>query len=71
MTKPQLIDDWRAAWRFLSVQASALNASLLAGWLALPEDLKASIPSWLPVGIALALLATSVVGRVIKQEPKP
>lgn len=66
----KLIDDWRAAWRYLSVQSTALNAALLGGWLAVPDDLKASVPQWLVHTVVLTLLGTSILGRIIKQEPK-
>lgn len=50
--KIALIDDWRRAHRFSSVRLSGaaaivfgLGPSLLGAWAALPDDLKAALPS--------------------------
>lgn len=47
----KLVDEWRSAWRWASVRASALGILLVGaaevaqqGWLGLPDDVRANIP---------------------------
>ena len=63
----KLVEGWKNAWRWFSVQAGALVVALPAAWVVLPEDVKGNIPdTWLPwivgaVGIAV------VAGRMVDQ----
>ena len=66
MKKPELIPDWRRAWRYLSVQIAA--AGVIFG--SLPADTQAAMldavgiaPSRLPSILGLLVL----VGRLISQ----
>jgi hypothetical protein len=67
----RLIDDWRRAWRFLSVQTSGAALTLWACWMALPADQQAGVLQllhldpgrWIP---ALGLIST-LVSRLIRQ----
>ena len=68
--KFELIHNWRAAWRFFSMQAMALNTAFLATWAVLPDDLKSALPSWLVPSAAVALLVIGMGSRLVKQEPK-
>lgn len=63
-----LIDNWRNAWRFASVWAMTAATALQGAWLALPDELRVLLPSWLPHTTAIALLALGVVARVVKQD---
>ena len=66
----KLIPDWRAAWRYYSTQALALQGAIAASWLAVPDDWRAAVPAeWLAVA-ALALTAFGVAGRFIDQTPE-
>lgn len=60
--------DIHKAWTWFSMQATALNITFLASWLALPTEFKSAIPPWLMALIAIFLLFASMVGRVIKQD---
>jgi hypothetical protein len=64
----KLIDDWRKAWRWFSVQAMVLAGALQAAWLAVPDDLK---QGWLTDGYAtmatIVLLFLGTVGRLVDQ----
>ena len=66
MKRPELIPDWRSAWRYLSVQIAA--AGMIFG--SLPADTQAAMldavgiaPSRLPAVLGLLVL----VGRLISQ----
>lgn len=63
--KLKLVEDWRQAWKWLSVQ---LSAGIVL-WLSLPPDTQASIVGGLfpPERVPLVLAVLVVVGRLIQQ----
>ena len=65
-----LVDEWRTAWRWFSVQSMALSAVLLAAWQALPDELREALPRALPHWLAIALLVLGIAGRLVKQKGK-
>ena len=67
MKKPKLIDDWRNAWKWISVNAMVAAGAIQGAWLQIPEDLKAHVPPQLVSGATIALLVLGVAGRLIKQ----
>ena len=68
--KLKLIEDWRKAWRWFSVNAMLLAVAIQGTWLQLPDDMKASIPPALVSYSTIALLAFGVLGRLLKQGNK-
>ena len=65
--KLQLIDDWRKAWKWFSVNAMLLAAAIQGAWLQIPDDMKTHIPPQLVQYATIALLILGVAGRLIKQ----
>lgn len=65
----RLIPNWRRAWRMFSVQAQALAFAVLGGWQAMPDELRAAVPAWAVLAVAMVLLVAGIVGRLI-QQPK-
>lgn len=65
----KLIPNWRRAWRMFSVQAQALAIAVLGGWQAMPDELRAVVPAWAVLTVAMVLLVAGIVGRLI-QQPK-
>ncbi len=63
-----LIENWRSAWRMLSVQAMTIAGALQGAWLYLPDDMRSSVDPKLMHGITIALLVLGVVGRMVKQD---
>ena len=63
----KLIPNWRKAWRMFSVQAQAAAIAAIAGWQALPNDLRVLVPQQVAIGLALVLLVLGIVGRLIDQ----
>lgn len=68
--KIKLIDDWKRAWKFASVQWGVVGLTLMTVleysnqlWIKLPADVQASIPysGYIPA----ALFALSIVGRLL------
>jgi hypothetical protein len=62
-----VIEEWRQAWRWFSLQAMVLVAAIQGGWAALPDDLKQHFPSKIVAGVSVALLVLGVGGRLVKQ----
>lgn len=65
---PQLVENAGSAWRWLSVQAMALAGAVQGAWLAIPEDMKTSIPAEYVQYATIALLVLGLVGRLVKQK---
>lgn len=65
--KLQVIEDWRNAWKWISVNAMIAAGAIQGAWLQMPDDLKAHVPPQLVSGATIALLVLGVVGRLIKQ----
>lgn len=57
-----LIDNWRAAWRMLSVQAAAILAVLAAAY-----DYMPTLHTYLPDGWVKYAALLVIVARIIKQ----
>ncbi len=62
-----LVEDWKRAWRWFSVQAMAAALALQGAWTALPDDMKAHVPGWVVTALSLALLLLGLFGRLVKQ----
>ena len=71
MSRLEFVDDAKQAWRWVSMWCMTIAGAIQASWLFIPEDMKASIPPNIVQGVTLALLVFGVVGRLVKQEPKP
>lgn len=66
-----LIDNWRNAWRFYSTHAFATSLAIGAGlgWLAKEYPAYyAAIPGWALSILAVAMVISFVIGRLVKQE---
>jgi hypothetical protein len=63
----KLIDNWRKAYRMISVQAMVIATAIQGTWVLVPEDLKTSIPPTVVQWITMGLLAFGIFGRLIDQ----
>ena len=63
----KLIDNWRQAWRFVSVQAMALALTLQGEWINLPDDQRAHIPDKVALSITAGILVLGLIGRLFQQ----
>lgn len=63
----RLIPQWQRAWRWFSVQAFALQGALAAAWLAVPDTLRASVPSEWLAAAAIVLTVLGTAGRLVDQ----
>ena len=64
----RLVDDWRKALKWFSVQIPAANAAFLLTWSQLPAKFQEALPLPWVIGIAVGLLVLGVAGRLVKQE---
>lgn len=64
----KLVDEAKQAWRMFSVQAMALAGALQAAWMAIPEDMKASVDHRIVSWATMALLGLGIAGRLVKQD---
>jgi hypothetical protein len=66
----RLVDEWRGAWRWFSLQAMALTAAIQAAWVSVPDDLKQHFPAKLVTAVSIGLLLLGIGGRLVRQERK-
>jgi anti-sigma-K factor RskA len=63
----KLIENWRDAWRFYSVQALAVIAALPIVWASLPPEWQAEVPGeWIKV-MVVVVAVSGILGRVLQQ----
>ena len=67
--KIQLVEGWRHAWRWTSVNCMVLAGALQGGWLVLDADQRASLPPYSITVLTIVVLVAGVAGRLIKQPP--
>jgi len=63
----RLVDEWKNAWRWFSLQAMALTAAIQAAWATIPDDLKQHFPARLVTVVSVGLLLLGIGGRLMRQ----
>lgn len=74
--RKRLVDDWCAAWRWVSMQMMALAVILqvvpaeafLSVYALAPPDIQMLLPS--RTALVVFCLAVAMIGRIWKQKPK-
>jgi len=64
----KLVDDWKQAWKWYSVQGPAIGLALIAAWSALPDEFKASFTAGQLQVAGAVLLVLTVGGRLVAQK---
>ena len=67
MKKLQLVENWRQARKWASVKCMALAGVLQTAWLAVPDEIKATIPPGLVGKVTIGLLVLGLMGRLLQQ----
>lgn len=62
-----MVDDWKQAWKWISINCMALAAVIQTTWLSLPDDLREMAPKNIVHWITITLLVLGIAGRLIKQ----
>lgn len=63
----KLIDEWRKAWKWFSVQAMGLAIAIQGAWAAVPDSLQSAVPHSIVTGVTMALLVLGIAGRLVDQ----
>lgn len=63
----KLVDDWRDAWKWLSMNCMVLATAIQGTWIAIPDNMRSTIPANWVHALTIALLIAGVGGRLIKQ----
>lgn len=66
----KIIDEWKQAWRWYSVNCPALAVALLGAWAALPEAMQSTFSPGELKAAAIFLIALGIGGRFVDQKPK-
>lgn len=66
----RLIDEWRTAWKFLSVQANVFGGAMASAYATFYPQLKDTISPAAMGYLTGVVFALGVIGRVISQQPK-
>lgn len=66
----KIIDEWRNAWKFLSVQASGIGIAISATYASLYDQLKDNFPPKCMAILTCVVFLAGIVGRIISQTPK-
>jgi len=66
----KLIDEWKSAWRYLSVQANALGSAMAIGYASMYDHLKENFPPKYMMAITAAVFALGIIGRLVSQQLK-
>ncbi len=64
----KLVDDWKCAWKWLSVNCMALAAAIQGTWMSLSDDLREELPRNIIHVATIAILVAGIGGRLIKQD---
>lgn len=63
----KLIDEWRSAWRFFSVQANAIGLAFATTYTAMYDTLKEALPPQWMGGITMTIFVGGIVARMVSQ----
>lgn len=63
----KLVDDWKDAWKWISVNCMIIATAIQGAWMYIPDDMRTAIPSGIVNIVTLILLAAGIAGRLVKQ----
>lgn len=66
---PKLVDDWKQAWRFASVNCMALATAIQGAWMSLDDDMRSQLPKDAIHLATIAILIAGITGRLVRQSP--
>ena len=65
-----LIEDWRKAYRYLSVQANGVGMAIAATYGAMYDQLKETFPPQWMAAVTGGVFLTGIILRVVAQKPR-
>lgn len=66
----KLVDGWRSAWKWYSMHAMFWPFAVAGVWSYLPEQLQDAIPHKVLAWLAMSVLISGIVGRLVDQGDK-
>lgn len=63
----RLVDDWKQAYRFASVNCMALATAIQGAWMSLDDDMRSQLPKDAIHIATIAILIAGITGRMVKQ----
>lgn len=63
----KLVDDWKHAWKWLSVNCMVVATAVQGAWMYIPADMRTKFPSEGVHILTIFLLVAGVAGRLVKQ----
>jgi len=67
LAESRLVDGWRQAWRWSSVQILAIIGIIELARAEFPDDFYAALPEPWATRVRVGLLVAVFIGRIIKQ----
>lgn len=64
----KLIPNWKKWYRMISIQCQTVAIAVIGGWQALDPDMKAVIPFWVVMTVAISVLVLGIIGRLVQQD---
>lgn len=66
----KLVENWKQAWRWISVWCMSLSGAILSSWEALPPTWKEMLPTQDLKAYVGPLLIIGIIGRFVDQTKK-
>jgi hypothetical protein len=63
----KIVPNWRAHLRRYTVMALGAIGTLQLSWLAIPQDIKDTLPGWFSQGLALLIVGGGLLGAFVNQ----
>jgi hypothetical protein len=63
----KLIDNWKEAYRFISVQANVVGTAMLTTYVSMYDKLKDTIDPKLMATVTIAVFVIGTIGRITNQ----
>ena len=63
----KIVENWTAHLRRYSVLALGAAGTLQVSWLAMPQEMKNTLPDWFVQGFSLAIVGAGLIGAFVKQ----
>jgi hypothetical protein len=64
----KLVDDWRKAWKWVSMWAMSFGLAVQGAWEFMPADLRTGLSDTHVRWVAMTLLVVGIAGRLVKQK---
>ncbi len=64
----KLVDDWKQAWKWISMNCMVVATAVQGAWVYIPEDLRSNVHPTIVHVLTIGLLVLGIAGRLIKQD---